>query len=72
MTKPIFGRVNLIALEWSDIDWRSKKVVFRRSSTLGVIGPTKSGKERKVPLTATLFKALRNGGVACRLLRYLP
>ena len=33
--------------------------VFRRSSTNGIVGPTKSGKERKVPLTATLEAALR-------------
>jgi integrase len=34
-------------------------VVFRRSSTRGIVGPTKSGRERKVPLTGKLEAALR-------------
>jgi integrase len=38
--------------------WRL--VVFRRSSTNGIVGPTKSGKERKVPLTTALEAALRS------------
>jgi integrase len=48
-----------LAFEWGDIDWRSRKVVLRRSSTRGIVGPTKSGRERKVPLTAMLEQALR-------------
>jgi site-specific recombinase XerD len=38
---------------------RDLSVVFRRSSTNGIVGPTKSGKERKVPLTQSLERALR-------------
>jgi integrase len=34
-------------------------VVFRRSSTRGLVGPTKSGKDRKVPLTGELERALK-------------
>jgi integrase len=49
-----------IALEWGDVDWQSRKIVFRRSSTRGVVGPTKSGHDRKVPLTETLERALRS------------
>jgi integrase len=49
----------LLALEWGDIDWRSRKLIFRRSATRGIVGPTKSGRERKVPMTATLEAALR-------------
>lgn len=48
-----------IAFEWPDLDLYNKLCVFRRSSTNGIVGPTKSGKERKVPLTASLEAALR-------------
>lgn len=48
-----------IALECGDLDWHNRQVIFRRSSTRGEVGPTKSGKERKVPMTAALEKALR-------------
>ncbi len=48
-----------LAIEWGDIDWHAGKVIFRRSSTRGEVGPTKSGRERKVPLTSALEKALR-------------
>jgi len=48
-----------LALEWGDIDWHNKLVVFRRSSTRGEVGPTKSGRERKVPMTERLVEALR-------------
>jgi integrase len=48
-----------LALEWGDIDWHNNLVVFRRSSTRGEIGPTKSGRERKVPMTERLATALR-------------
>jgi integrase len=49
-----------LVLEWGDIDKHSRLVVFRRSSTRGQVGPTKSGRERKVPLTDRLSKALRS------------
>ncbi len=48
-----------LALEWGDIDWHNGLVIFRRSSTGGVVGPTKSGRERRVPMTASLAKALK-------------
>jgi integrase len=48
-----------LAFEWPDLDLHNKLMVFRRSSTHGIVGPTKSGKERKVPLTASLEAALR-------------
>jgi integrase len=48
-----------IAVEWGDIDWHNHQVVFRRSETRGEVGPTKSQRERKVPLTAALEMALR-------------
>ena len=49
-----------IAFEWQDLDLHNKLAVFRRSSSNGIVGPTKSGRERKVPLTATLHAALRS------------
>ena len=30
-----------LALSWADIDWHNHLVVFRRSSTRGIVGPTK-------------------------------
>jgi len=48
-----------LAVEWGDIDWHNNLVVFRRSSTRGEVGLTKSGRERKVPMTARLGEALR-------------
>ncbi len=48
-----------IAVEWGDVDWRNNFVVFRRSSTFGVVDHTKTGRERRVPLTQGLRVALR-------------
>lgn len=48
-----------LALEWGDIDWVNRQVVFRRSSTRGEVGPTKAGKERRVPLCDSLYNALK-------------
>jgi integrase len=60
------GRGEQLALRWGDIDWnkgdidRNKgEIAFRRSSTGGRVGPTKSGKERRVPMTEGSAKALR-------------
>ena len=54
------ARGEQIAIERGDVDWRSRKVIFRRSSTRGVVGPTKSGRERKVPMTGALERALKS------------
>jgi integrase len=48
-----------LALRWGDIDWNKREVVFRRSATGGRIGPTKSGRERRVQMAAGLVEALR-------------
>lgn len=48
-----------LAIEWSDVDWTNRLVVLRRSLTRGEVGPTKSGRERRVPMTATLERELR-------------
>ncbi|MBN1653721.1 MAG: site-specific integrase [Deltaproteobacteria bacterium] len=52
--------VEQLALEWGDIDWRNNFIVFRRSVTRVIVGHTKSGRERKVPMTQTLRSALKN------------
>jgi integrase len=48
-----------IAFEWGDIDWRNHLIILRRSSALGRVGPTKTGRERKIPMTAELESALK-------------
>jgi integrase len=49
-----------LALEWGDLDFANGFVSFRRSRTDGIVrDSTKSGKPRKVPLTASLIAALK-------------
>lgn len=48
-----------LGLQWGDLDFQNRKVVFRRSVSEGILGPTKTGKSRHVPLTAALLEALR-------------
>ncbi len=48
-----------LALEWGDIDFANKQVVLCRSMALGQVVPTKSGRERRVPLTDELVAALK-------------
>jgi len=50
----------LLALEWSDLDLKSKLVTFRRSRTGGITtDSTKSRKPRPVPLSDSLAAALK-------------
>jgi integrase len=49
----------LLALEWSDLDFRQKIVTFRRSRTDGVTTDTKSRKPRQVPMSPALEAALK-------------
>ena len=49
-----------LAVEWGDLDWQSRQVVFRRAWVGGRTGPTKSGKGRRVPMTASLQSALKS------------
>lgn len=48
-----------LAIEWGDLDFKNKFIVIRRATIRGETGPTKSGKERKVPMSATLEAALK-------------
>ena len=49
----------LVALEWGDVDLVAGTLTVRRSSWHGIVGTPKSGRDRKVPLTARLRAALR-------------
>ena len=49
----------IIALEWGDVDLVAGTITVRRSSWRGIIGSPKSGRERKIPLTAKLRAALK-------------
>lgn len=48
-----------LAIEWGDLDFKNKLIVIRRATIRGEVGPTKSGRERKVPMSATLEAALK-------------
>ena len=49
-----------IAFEWSSVDWVNKLILFKRSSTYGVVVErTKSKKIRRVPMGAALESALK-------------
>jgi len=50
-----------LALEWTDLDFAAHLVVFRRSRPCHIqeTGPTKSGHERRVPLSPQLEQLLR-------------
>ncbi len=50
-----------IALEWGDLDFVNHLVVVRQSSVLGEVGPTKSGKHRKIPMAPDLVQGLKAG-----------
>ena len=49
----------LLALEWSDVDWNGMFIKVRKSYKLGKIGPTKSGKERRVDMSDQLYGELK-------------
>lgn len=49
----------LLALEWTDVDFRQKLVTFRRSRTGGITTDTKSRRPRQVPMSETLADALQ-------------
>jgi integrase len=49
----------LLALEWKDIDFKKKKIAVGKSFRRGVVGETKTGKDRKVDMTDQLCKVLQ-------------
>jgi len=54
-----FGEQRVI--RWGDLDWSRRLVLIRRSMPTGTheTAPTKSGKQRRVPMTDTLHAALK-------------
>lgn len=48
----------LIALDWSDIDFLNKQITIRRSIVGGVMGGTKSNKIRYIPLNKSVSEML--------------
>lgn len=49
------------ALSWGDVDWTNRQIVIRRNQphNTDTVGPTKSGRTRRVPMTDTLHAALQ-------------
>ena len=50
-------RDEIAGLKWADIDFRNRFIVIRQAVIRGEVGPTKNGRERKVPMTAS-FRSL--------------
>lgn len=48
----------ILALRWEAVDLASRALVIRRSRTRDVDGPTKSGRERVLPMSRELTRAL--------------
>ncbi len=48
----------LIALDWSDVDFQERVITVRRSITSGRIGSTKSNKIREIPMTNEVYEVL--------------
>jgi len=49
----------MVALQWGDVDFVARTLTVRRSSWRGIVGTPKSGRDRKIPLTARLLAALK-------------
>ena len=48
----------IIELRWADLDFASENIAVRRSSWEGIVGTTKGGRERIVPMTRRLKGAV--------------
>lgn len=48
----------ILALEWSDIDFKKKKITVSKSINRGGLGKTKSGKDRYIPIMNNLYDYL--------------
>ena len=49
----------IIALRWSDVDWKKREITVALSEWKGHVGVPKGGRSRRVPMTDTLHEALR-------------
>ncbi|MCF7900582.1 site-specific integrase [Candidatus Babeliales bacterium] len=50
----------LIALTWKDIDFEKRLLTINKAIAKGVLGSTKSNKNRYIPLTTSVIEMLRN------------
>ena len=50
----------LLALRWGDVDFVKRQLIVRRNYTHGHEGTPKSGRNRVVPMSDTLFEVLRS------------
>ena len=48
----------LLGLQWGDIDWCGKFIEIRRSYKIGRLGPTKTGRNRRVDISDQLMTTL--------------
>jgi len=55
----------LSALTWSDINWKTNKIIVSKSYTHGRLGETKTGKTRRIDMSPVLAKVLREWKLAC-------
>ena len=53
-------RGELFGLQWDSIDLERSEVLVRHSVFRGRLGPTKTGRERTIPLTTDLVEKLRD------------
>jgi len=49
----------LVGLQWQDIDWNGRFIRVRRAVRRGVVGETKTGRERSVDMTDQLYEGLQ-------------
>ncbi len=49
----------LLALQWSDVNWRNRYIMVQRSFKNGRISPTKNGRGRRIDMTDQLFSTLK-------------
>jgi len=52
-------RAEIMGLQWEDVDWKDKSILVRRSRWGGQTIPTKTWRERRVPMTDDLQRILR-------------
>lgn len=50
----------LIALSWDDVDLQRKEMTVRKSFVRGILGSPKSNKIRKLPISESVYKALKD------------
>src|SRR5207245_10676572 len=52
-------RGEILALEKSDLNFHAKNLVVRRNDWKGILGAPKGGRQRVVPMTGRLMRALQ-------------